>query len=141
MGVNKIFCTYLLPLFYLKTRKKQFKKLITFLQHFKTNETFSFFHGHLPLTCQNNFCHIVWTSKSTPKVPPTIMSLFKRLGMILVMKKNSINQKYILECSPHQIEVFEKEKNAKTFHLFQVLELIFQATTNFSPNSNSCKYF
>jgi hypothetical protein len=69
------------------------------------------------------------------------MSLFKRLGMILVMKKNSINQKNILECSPHQTKVFEKEKMQKHFTYFQVLELIFQATTNFSPNSSSCKYF
>jgi hypothetical protein len=38
------------------------------------------------LASQNNLYHIISTSKSIPKVSPTIMSLFIRLGMILVMK-------------------------------------------------------
>jgi hypothetical protein len=63
-----------------------------------------FFMGisNLPLVSQKNVCHIIWISKSTLKVSPTIMSLFIKLEMILVMKKNSINQKIILKISPHQ---------------------------------------
>jgi hypothetical protein len=105
-------------------------------------EAFSFFHGHLPLACQNNFCHIIWISKSTLKVSPTIMSLFKRLGMILVMKKNSINQNNNIRMFTTSISrCLKKKKMQKHFAYFQVLELIFQATTNFSPNSSTCKYF
>jgi hypothetical protein len=46
------------------------------------------------------------------------MSLFIRLGMILVMKtKVPLTKKIILECSPHQYFAFKKYQIlAKTLH-------------------------
>jgi uncharacterized membrane protein SirB2 len=83
-------------------------------------KTLVFFMGisNLLLAFQNNMRHIISTSKSTPKVSPTIMSLFIRLGMILVMKKiNSINQKNNIRMFTTSIFFFKKYQIlAKTLH-------------------------
>jgi len=79
-----------------------------------------FFMGifNLLLASQNNLCHIILTSKNTPKVSPTIMSLFIKLGTILIMKtKVLLTKKIILQCSPHQYFAFRKYQIlAKTLH-------------------------
>jgi len=74
------------------------------------------------LASQNNLCHIIWTWKSTPKISPTIISLFKGLGMNLIMRINYINQKnYIKMFSTSILRcVFYLQKH---FTYFQVLEL------------------
>jgi hypothetical protein len=76
--------------------------------------------SNLPLAFKSNFCHIIWTWKSTPKASLKISPIFYRLKMILVMKKKLINQKIILECSANQYwDAWKKNQIlAKTFHLF-----------------------
>jgi hypothetical protein len=56
--------------------------------------------------------------------------------MILVMKKNSIKQKYILECSPHQYwSAWKKQILAKTFHLLaSIWALFFKLLQMLGPN-------
>jgi hypothetical protein len=56
---------YILTLicFLFENMKKQSFKLLTFLYHFNTNETFNFFHGiyNLPLAFEINLYHImIW---------------------------------------------------------------------------------
>ncbi len=86
--------TYYL-VFSLKTLKNQFFKLLAFFQHFKTNETFSFFRAHLqhPSSFSKQFVSYNLNFKKYPKSIFKIYVIFQGLGMILVMKKNSINQK------------------------------------------------
>jgi hypothetical protein len=79
-----------------------------------------FFMGifNLLLAFQNNLCHIISSSTSTPKISPTIMSLFLGLGMISVMKtKVPLTKTTILECSPHQYFAFKNYQIfEKTLH-------------------------
>ncbi len=95
----------------------------------------------LHLTFQNNLCHIIWTWKNTSKVSPTIMSFFKGLGMILVMKTNFINQKLIWECSPHQYWNAWKNTCKNVSPTFKYLNFIFLTITNFRSNLSTCKCF
>jgi hypothetical protein len=67
--------------------------------------------SNLPLAYQSNLCHIIWIWKNTPIISPTIKSFFQGLGMILVMKKNSINQKSYIEMFTTSILKFLKKQN------------------------------
>jgi len=78
----------------------------------------------IPLGSQTDFYYIIWTSKNTPKVSSTIMLLFKGLGIILVMKTNSINHirmfiTSILKC------LKKKQILAKKCHLFSNISTLF----------------
>jgi hypothetical protein len=66
--------------------------------------------------------------KKYPKNIPNYNFTCQRLGMILVMKKNSINQKtYIRMFTKSNIEVLEKKTKylQKHFTYFQVIEFYF----------------
>jgi hypothetical protein len=54
---------------------------------------FFFFHGifSLPLAFQSNLCHHLDLKKHPKNIPKNYV-IFQGLGMILVMKTNSINQ-------------------------------------------------
>jgi hypothetical protein len=88
-----------------------------------------FFMGisSLLLTFQINLCHIIWTSKNTPKVSLIITSFFKGLGMNLVMKINSINQKNNVRMFTTSILRCLKKNQilAKTFHLLSNIWTLF----------------
>jgi len=60
------------------------------------------------------------------------MSLFRKLEMILIMKTNSINQKIILKCSPHQYwNAWKKLDTYKNISLtFKCLNLFFNLPQN-----------
>ncbi len=99
LGCKKNILYILVTLF--STWKQKKNSFFNFLPSFtiwKQIKPLVFFMGisTLLLVSQNNLCHIIWTSKSTPKVSPTIMSFFRGVGMILVMKTNSSTQKIIL---------------------------------------------
>jgi len=94
----------------------------------------------IPLDSQNDFYYIIWTSKNTPKVSSTIMLLFKRLGIILVMKTNSIN--HIRMFITSILKSWKKTKYLqKNVTYFQIFQLYFQIVINFRSNSSTCKYF
>jgi hypothetical protein len=63
--------------------------------------------------------------------------------MILIMKTNSLNQKYILKCSPHQYwNALEKPNNLfckNISPIFKYLNFIFQIIKILKSNSNTCK--
>ncbi len=111
--------------FYLKIRIQQFFKLLP--SPFQ-NKWFFFFMGisSLSLTSQNNLCHIIWTWKNTPKVSPTILLLFRGLGMILIMKTNSINHIYMYKCSPHQYWSAWKKLKYLQKHFIYLLVILFK---------------
>ncbi len=103
-----------------------------------------FFMGifNLLLASQNNLCHIILTSKNTPKVSPTIMSLFIKLGTILVMKTKVLltKKKYY---NVHHISILLLENTKylqKHFTHFQILEFYFSNCHKFMSNSSTCKY-
>jgi hypothetical protein len=67
---------------------------------------------NFPSASQNNLCHIIWIKKHTPTMSPTIKSFFQGLGMILVMKTNSIDQKNNIRMFTTSIlKCLEKKKN------------------------------
>jgi hypothetical protein len=109
--------------------QKQKTKNSNLPQTFQTkwSISFSLWASSLPLTSQNNLCHIIWIWKSTPKISPTITSPFKRLGMILVMKMNCINQKtYIRMFTKSILSCLKKNQIfAKHFTYFQIFEIYF----------------
>jgi hypothetical protein len=56
----------------------------------------------LLLAFQSNLCISFELEKVPQKYPQQLHHFLRGGEMILVMEKNSINQIYILECSPHQ---------------------------------------
>ncbi len=68
-----------------------------------------------PLAFQINLCHIIWTSKNTPKVSSIITSFFRGLRM----KMNPINQKNNVRMFITSILKCLKKNQilAKIFHL------------------------
>ncbi len=126
-------------------RKQKIKKLKPFSSISNQMKHFVFFVGIQPsFSFSKQFVSYHLDLTNAPKISPTITSLFKRLGMILVMKINSINHKKLYQnVCQIDIEVLKKNPNIRKniSPPFKYLNFIFQIATNFRSNSSTCKYF
>jgi hypothetical protein len=95
----------------------------------------------IPLALQNNVSYHL----DLKKYPKSIFKdyvIFWGLGMILIMKINSINQKnYIRMFTTSILKSLKKKPNTcKNISPTQkYVNFIFQSVTNFRSNSNTCK--